>query len=249
MKPRSYPAFRRAHRAEDSLGCAVPVDLYCERIDASFWSEPLNATSNASFIIAAFLVWREVRKTFLRGDRDLLVLTRLLAAVGVGSSLFHTVATEWSRWADVVPIAATLLWFLWVFLRRAARFSLSGVAAGLGGFLLLSIAFGVLIPRETVNGSNAYFSCVVTLLAMGSFLRHKHIDGAADLHLAAAVFVVSLIFRSIDLAVCHAIPVGTHFAWHILNGAAFYLASRGLVRSLASAAVGDRAPTAPTHPT
>ena len=30
-----------------------PVDLYCERTDPGYWSEPLNALSNASFILAA----------------------------------------------------------------------------------------------------------------------------------------------------------------------------------------------------
>ena len=31
------------------------VDRYCERVDASFWSEPLNAVSNAAFLVAAGL--------------------------------------------------------------------------------------------------------------------------------------------------------------------------------------------------
>ena len=35
------------------------VDIYCERTDFAFWSEPLNAVSNAAFVIAALLVWRE----------------------------------------------------------------------------------------------------------------------------------------------------------------------------------------------
>jgi hypothetical protein len=29
------------------------VDIYCERTDASFWSEPLNAATNIFFIAAA----------------------------------------------------------------------------------------------------------------------------------------------------------------------------------------------------
>jgi hypothetical protein len=37
------------------------VDNYCERTDAAFWSEPLNAVTNGAFILAAayaFLLWR-----------------------------------------------------------------------------------------------------------------------------------------------------------------------------------------------
>lgn len=34
--------------------------LYCERAqDPSFWAEPLNAVSNAAFLIAAFVAARE----------------------------------------------------------------------------------------------------------------------------------------------------------------------------------------------
>ena len=29
---------------------------------------------------------------------------------------------------------------------------------------------------------------------------------------------MSLFFRTVDDAVCGAVPVGTHFLWHILNG-------------------------------
>ena len=34
------------------------VNGYCERTDASYWSEPLNALTNAAFLIAAALCWR-----------------------------------------------------------------------------------------------------------------------------------------------------------------------------------------------
>ena len=34
------------------------IDLYCERLDSSFWAEPINALTNVAFIIAAWGVWR-----------------------------------------------------------------------------------------------------------------------------------------------------------------------------------------------
>ena len=34
------------------------IDGYCERIDASFWSEPLNAVTNVIFLITAIWVLR-----------------------------------------------------------------------------------------------------------------------------------------------------------------------------------------------
>ena len=43
------------------MNWSQPVDLYCERLDPSFWAEPLNAFTNLSFLIAAaiaFVQWR-----------------------------------------------------------------------------------------------------------------------------------------------------------------------------------------------
>jgi len=39
----------------------------------------------------------------------------------------------------------------------------------------------------------------------------------------AAVFLVSIAFRSIDNAVCPVLPLGTHFLWHCLNACVLYL--------------------------
>lgn len=36
----------------------TPVDIYCERLGPSFWAEPFNAVTNASFLIAAWFAWR-----------------------------------------------------------------------------------------------------------------------------------------------------------------------------------------------
>lgn len=33
----------------------APVDICCERLDASFWAEPLNAVSNLAFMISLTL--------------------------------------------------------------------------------------------------------------------------------------------------------------------------------------------------
>ena len=67
------------------------VNGYCERTDASYWSEPLNAVSNAAFLIAAALCWRMTGR-----DPGARLLVVILAAIGVGSYLFHTHARIWA---------------------------------------------------------------------------------------------------------------------------------------------------------
>ena len=42
----------------DQMEWFEAVDGYCERVDAAFWSEPINAVTNAAFLIAAIWVWR-----------------------------------------------------------------------------------------------------------------------------------------------------------------------------------------------
>ena len=69
------------------------IDLYCERTDASFWSEPLNALTNLAFLVAAILIARWARRERGRLSWDAAVLAALAALVGVGSFLFHTFAT------------------------------------------------------------------------------------------------------------------------------------------------------------
>ncbi|CAN0604740.1 unnamed protein product, partial [Ectocarpus sp. 12 AP-2014] len=58
------------------------IDAYCERMDAGFWAEPVNALTNAAFLIAAYLLYRQLRGT---DDRAALALTGLVAAIGIGS--------------------------------------------------------------------------------------------------------------------------------------------------------------------
>jgi len=36
---------------------------------------------------------------------------------------------------------------------------------------------------------------------------------------ATLAFTISLVFRSLDLALCDLFPAGTHFVWHMMNGA------------------------------
>jgi hypothetical protein len=58
---------------------------------------------------------------------------------------------------------------------------------------------------------------------------------------AALIFAISVTFRSLDLALCDAYQIqgrkiGTHFAWHLLNGLALFLLLR------ASLEAGPRQP-------
>ncbi len=38
----------------------------------------------------------------------------------------------------------------------------------------------------------------------------------------AGIFLVSLAFRTVDVASCGSLPLGTHFLWHVLNAVVLY---------------------------
>jgi hypothetical protein len=41
--------------------------------------------------------------------------------------------------------------------------------------------------------------------------------------------VLSLTFRSIDMALCDTLPHGTHFLWHLINGGVLFLLVRAVM--------------------
>ena len=60
----------------------------------------------------------------------------------------------------------------------------------------------------------------------------------------AGILAVSLGFRTVDEAVCGAVPIGTHFLWHLLNAVLLGWMIRVLVRHegrRAGACAGRRA--------
>jgi hypothetical protein len=213
----------------------TPIDLYCERTETSFWAEPANALSNAAFLIAAaaaFLLWRRA------GGRDgpVLALIVVVCAVAMGSFTFHTVATRGALFADVIPIAVFIYGYLFVALRRFLRLSVVRSAAILVAYGAAGETLSWLAPPRALNGSIDYVPALIALIAVACAVRGAD-SGAVNrrrgLGLAAVVFTVSLAVRSVDLAVCRALPLGTHFVWHMLNAAVLYVLLRTTIKDAA----------------
>jgi hypothetical protein len=204
------------------MNWSAPIDLYCERADASFWAEPANALTNAAFLIAsaaAFWRWRRA------GSRDWLVLALIITvvAVGLGSFAFHTVATRGAVLADVIPIAIFIYGYLLLALRRFL-----GLSVGVSVAILFVYAGGAqalswLVPPRVLNGSIGYLPALAALIAVALATRGQARRGLA---LAAMTFTASLALRTIDLAACDTFPLGTHFSWHLLNAVVLYVVLR-----------------------
>lgn len=184
------------------------LDLYCERLGPDLLAEPLNALTNLAFLYAALRVWRAA------GPRlDVRLLAALLAAIGLGSALFHTFATPLAQLCDVLPIALLQLLYLHLYLRRVVSVGPYATAAWLALYVL-ALAWASRTAM-VLNGSLAYSPAALVLVILG--MLHYRLRARGEVLIAALLFMVSLLARSVDLALCAQWPLGTHFLWHLMN--------------------------------
>lgn len=191
----------------------APVDGYCERTGPEFWSEPVNALTNLAFVIAAVVVWPR-----LRGLRTGQVLAVNLGVIGLGSWLFHTHANRLTGLMDVLPILSFILIYVFAATRDflGARPMLAGLAAM--GFIPYAAATVPLFAMIPGLGSSAGYAPVpLLILIYAAVLRRRAPATARGMAAGAAILTLSLTFRTLDGPLCAAVPMGTHFLWHILN--------------------------------
>jgi hypothetical protein len=212
------------------------LDVYCERTGPGFWNEPLNLFTNLAFIfagIAALRLWRAQRELTWRNSWDLLLLIALLFAIGIGSALWHTFATHWSKSADTIPILLFINLFLLTFLIRLAGLRWPGTLAFFALFQFVNRGVGAAFPADLLNGSIFYGPTWATLLLITVFLAARKHPAARGFALATGIFTLSLVFRTVDEPVCSAVPIGTHFLWHVFNSIVLYLLVAEVVRNAA----------------
>ncbi|MBK1623893.1 ceramidase domain-containing protein [Afifella marina] len=206
-----------------------PIDIYCERTDPSFWAEPLNAVSNIAFLIAALWAFRRWRHA---GGEDgpALFLIVLVAIIGIGSFLFHTFANRWSVMADVVPISVFIYVYFGLALRRFFGLSWPWTGVGLIGFAAFS--FGVEPVLRPLFGSSAgYAPALLAMLGVGLLLRREGHPAGGGILAAAGVFALSLSLRMTDLPICGALPIGTHYFWHVFNAVTLAILVAAAIRA------------------
>jgi len=226
---------------------------YCERgLDPSFWAEPLNAVTNAGFVVAALAGVAIIARQPPRQVSAWHIFFILnLIAIGIGSFLFHTVPNVDTVKADTGPIGIFMLSYLVFAVRRFAGASWLGTAAAiavfLGGMVMAfnvrcwdgQIGFALDIPAgaraQCVNGSLGYGPALAAMLIIGGWLAWRRHPAARLVLSAGAVFFVSLTFRSLDRSLCSDWIVmghrmGTHFIWHLLNSLTLFLLLLAAIR-------------------
>ncbi len=222
---------------------------YCERAsDPSFWAEPINALSNAAFLVAAALATHAYIRipSNERGVVEALLIA-LVAAMGMGSFLFHTFATRWASFSDTGPIGVFMVSYLAYALRRYLGASWVVTLICLGIFLwALKVAGDMTcaapflpITNATrgscLNGTVGYVPAFIALVLLAVVFAAKRHLVWTYFAAAALVFALSMTFRTFDFEVCGVArlaghPVGTHFLWHLLNATLLYILLIGAIR-------------------
>ncbi|MBO9449250.1 ceramidase domain-containing protein [Tropicibacter sp. R16_0] len=190
------------------------IDGYCERLGPEYWAEPINAVTNAAFVVAALIMWQRTK-----GIAIARVLAMILGLIGVGSYLFHTHAQVWAAIADVTPILGYILVYIYAVNRHVWGLRMLPALGLTGLFFPYAAATLPLFQMVPGLGDSAGYAPVPLLIYIYAvLLRHRAAETARGLAIGATILVASITFRALDEPICGAVPMGTHFMWHILNG-------------------------------
>lgn len=226
--------------------------VYCETLQAgdavnTYLSEPINSYSNIFIFIAAAIcfamLWQKKSSLTKVRFNWLLIGWFGLLLNAIGSWLWHsTKDTSWLP-LDVFPAIIFLMilvyyWFQQLFTKKA-NVLLATLAMFFTPIIWIFLAVFVLGLRNTL-----WMPIGFTLTMLGLFLYfmsltwHRLPKKNLFQGLQALIaMVLAATFRGIDIPVCHSIPFGTHFLWHLglsvaaVLGLRFILGLQGLQRN------------------
>lgn len=198
------------------------LGIYCERgSDPSFWAEPLNAATNAAFLVSAILIIARSR-----GDRAVLALGCITLVIAVGSFAFHTLATFGAMLADIIPIMIFMIVYFYLALRRFIGLGPRRAAVATGAFVAAAAMLPTLFPpHEPWRGFGSYLGALMALCGVAANLSAQpgpsRQTGLAVFGVAG-LFALAILFRTVDGAVCSHLHTGTHALWHVINAFVLY---------------------------
>lgn len=199
------------------------IDNYCERLVWGLWEEPLNLVSSLALFAAAFMAWRLTRQRFTRPSGWLLI--GVVVLIGLGSLAYHVFAAFWAMLADSFSILLYQILFLWCYAARVMHWNWKECLVLV--LLFLGTVYGfALLPYYWLDGSLQYAPALIFLSGLGLWHGWRSQVEPRILQWAAGLFLLALVFRSLDVPLCLDWPAGTHFLWHLCTGGVLYLTLR-----------------------
>lgn len=213
-----------------------PIDIYCERVDSSFLSEPLNAITSLGYIVVFLLLFKNYKEEDIKSSSFMLLLS-LLFFIAVGSFLLHTFANIYSAMANSFIFILFTLSYIAIVLRIVFYESWLKISLILLGLFMFSY-FGFLEdyldnPKELfINSSIQYAPILFLMIVFTVALYLKRATLCKYAFYALGLFFLSLIFRNSDMNLCDSISIGTHFMWHMANAMMLYYLLYIVLRAL-----------------
>ena len=156
------------------------VSLYCERVSAGWWQEPLNTWSNLLFLLAAtaaaWVCHRRDHAPHSFTDRTQLLLCFELFAVGFASWIYH--ASGWALFAvfDTLMILVFFATATFALLVRGVGFSLLQALGGLVAVLVSLPLFSSLPLVKTHLSDGGHYIPAILTLGIVALLMLRHAD-------------------------------------------------------------------------
>lgn len=193
------------------------IDIYCERLGPGLLAEPINLFTNIAFLVMALLLSKRVSTAnkYING------LIWLIFIIGIGSMLFHSFATPWARALDVAPILMFQMLFVWTYIRQITKRSV--YFAGSLVVLLLTSSLAARNYPQLLNGSLPYLPALIMVFSLSFYHYFTHQSKPLQLFAVGGLFILALLFRSIDASICNEFTIGTHFIWHLVSAYMLYL--------------------------
>jgi hypothetical protein len=152
-----------------------------------------------------------------------------IIAGGIGAFLFHTTATVWAVVLDMLPFLVFMLLVLWLTLTRLFAWSPLAAAIGLAAFVAVMLVGGTLVPRGLLPTGVYYLLPLVVLVIVAVLLSLRRSPAAPSYLAAAFVFAAAFAARELDGPLCGAIPIGTHFLWHLFAALLAFILIRAAI--------------------
>lgn len=183
--------------------------------------EPWNAVSSLAILLPAVYWTLRIRNNF-RKFPFLTLCLPLLFLGGLGSTIFHAFRSH-KFWLllDVTPSAIlTLLLSLFFWMKVLPRKWLAIPLLTLL-FLIRMWAWNVFHTHMAINISYA-LTGIAFFVPLLLYLSRNQWQGIWPISLSIFFLILSLVFRRLDGPSAVYLPMGTHFLWHIFNGAGAY---------------------------
>lgn len=187
--------------------------------------EPVNAASALAFLIVAG-VWIVRLRGRWRTRPFITCCLPLMIVGGVGGTVYHAFRAHhvWLLldWVPIAVLCITAGVYLWTKLLRRRAYALLLIPAVV---VVQALNFRVIFRHNfhvAIPVTYALMGMVILAPAAGVLIKTRGRNGRYTLA-AAVCFALALLARTTDSWWPEAIPVGTHFLWHLFGALAAYL--------------------------